>query len=91
MKTKIKIVGVYCQETKRAYKTIEQKGRQYRNTEIKKSLIKNFLYYLKNLMLNFKTMTQGTTFKEFKQLLITNERLKNIYKAMQETPTKEDQ
>jgi hypothetical protein len=42
-------------------------------------------------MLNFKTMTQGTTFKEFKQLLITNERLKNIYKAMQETPTKEDQ
>ena len=36
-------------------------------------------------------MTQLTTFKEFKKLLITNERLKNIYKAMQDTPTKEDQ
>jgi hypothetical protein len=36
-------------------------------------------------------MTQRTTFKEFKKILITNERLKNIYKAMQDKPTKEDQ
>ena len=36
-------------------------------------------------------MTESTTFKEFKKMLITNERLKNIYKAMHDTPTKEDQ
>jgi hypothetical protein len=36
-------------------------------------------------------MKEGTTFKEFKKMLVTNERLKNIYKSMKETPTKEDQ
>jgi hypothetical protein len=36
-------------------------------------------------------MKEGTTYKEFKKLLITNERLKNIYKAMQETPTKDEE
>jgi hypothetical protein len=36
-------------------------------------------------------MKQGTTFKEFKQLLFTDERLKNICKSMNYKPTKDEE
>lgn len=36
-------------------------------------------------------MTPQTTFKEFKKLLFTDPRLKNICKAINHTPTKDEE